>query len=96
VDVDVVIGGWVMAFVVVRGAVETLAGAGTALVCANGTTTGGFTLWAAGAGAGVGVIGGGTATSLVLAGVFVVVPVCVVVLVSSAKAATIPAAKTRA
>ena len=47
-----------------------------------------------GAGADVAVIGGGTATSLVLAGMFVIAPVGV--LVSSAKAVTIPAAKTMA
>ncbi len=74
-DVDVVIGGEVMALVVVR---DT-----TVLIWVNGTTAGGFTLrTTAGAGAYVVAIGGGTATALVL--------------VSSAKAVGIPAAKTTA
>ena len=86
-----------MALVVVRDAAALLDWAGTVLVCANGTTTGGFTLrTTAGAGADVAVIGGGTATWLVLAGRLVVAPVCVLVLVSSAGAVSIPAAKTMA
>ena len=50
----------------------------------------------AGAGADVAVIGGGTATSLVLAGRLVVAPAGGLVLVSSAKTVSIPAAKTMA
>ena len=53
-------------------------------------------LAAAGAGVEVMTIGGGMATSLVTAGVLMVAPVCVLVLVSSANAVSIPAAKTMA
>jgi len=71
--------------------------AAAVLVCVNGTTTVGFSLWvAAGGGGDVVVITDEMAASLVAAGMLVVAPAGALVLISSAKAVSMPAARTSA